>query len=215
MRTLSMLLAALLVCGFVAAAAHAEDRYNDIDGIVKDESGDVVKDATVRLMKRMGNDRDLHMLSETQTDKHGKFHFEKVAIGTFVVDAHKGDQHAMRHVDLDEGDANISVTLRQGGPADAVDEKSDGYTNIDGIVRNDDKDPVRGATVRLLGRVRGGDRLKEIDTTTTNKKGYFQFYKVADGTYTVEASDGRKTITREVTLKSGHSLDRLELTFRR
>ena len=124
MTRITRLLPALLFVGLLAPAiapsiAVAEEGYKDITGTVTNSSGDPVRDAVIKLMKREGRDRDLKEIASTTSDKHGHFEFVKVAIGTFVVDGSKGDLHAMQHVNIaNKGENEVTIKLHRGREKD-------------------------------------------------------------------------------------------------
>ena len=219
MKHLIRALPALLALSFISYAQASD--HHDIRGVVRNADNEVVEDVRVRLLKSEGRGHEPKVIDETSTDKHGEFKFKKVAAGDYMVDAHaldhhKNDLHAIRHVDISDDDADdVEITLHEGkGTADVVSGRDTGYTTIDGIVRDSDKQPIKGAKVYLLGKIKGEDKFKILDQDVTDKKGFFEFYNVADGSYTVEARVGDEKRDREVKLADGERIDRLEFTMK-
>jgi len=219
MKNTYRILPALLALAFISYARAAD--HHDIKGVVRSVDNEEVEGARVRLERSEGRGHEPKVIDETTTDKHGEFRFKKVAAGDYMVDVHaldhhKNDLHAIRHVDLTDDDADdVEVTLHEGkGTPNVVAGHDTGYTTIDGIVRDSDKQPIKGAKVYLLGKIKGEDKFKILDQDTTDKKGFFEFYNVADGSYTVEARVGDEKRDREVKLGNGERVDRLEFTMK-
>lgn len=231
MKTMSRISAlGLVVASMLAADAGAQDRETrrrgtggDVRGIVQGEDGKPVENATVRLLHR-GRDKELNEVDSDTTNEDGGFRFTDVRDGTYVVVGYAGRNNKQLRdrttvtVENGKSGAPVSFTLRRGEeePEERSAKRSDDarYSNLKGIARDRDGDPIKNATIRLLTRDNERDREKTIEEVQTDNKGRFDFYKVANGTYFAEIVDDKKGSRKQVKLTSGEDPERLTLTSR-
>lgn len=211
----------LLALSFVMTDAQAAKKKEgaDVAGIVRDESGKPVTNATVRMLHR-GEDGKLHEVDSDETNEDGEFRFEDVNNATYVVVAMSGRRTLRDRTTVTVKGKTvdpINFTLRKGEEeAEERSAKRDanrGYSNLRGTVRDADGDLMKNAKVRLLTGDNDPDsnKLVEVDTVTTDNKGRFQFTKVANGNYFVEIADGKKGSRKTVTLRAGDTPERVDL----
>ncbi|MCK5291330.1 MAG: carboxypeptidase regulatory-like domain-containing protein [Thermoplasmata archaeon] len=145
-----------------------------ISGSVKDENGDPIENADVELI-----DNNTQLVDSTTTDSLGFYEFTDVDPGSYTVKASKTGYR----------DDEKSVTLA--GGEDKTQDLELKFGSIEGVVVDENGDPVPDATVQVLDE--NGD---VVGTDTTNSQGRFEIDDLLLGTYTVRISaDGFKTLT--------------------
>ncbi len=170
--------------------------WEDTDGDgVQDDNEPGVDDVNVMLL-----DEDGDMIAQTSTDSNGRYFFEDLVAGTYMlkftapngftfINPDQGDNDK-DDSDVDPATGKINnITLRDGEIDDDQDAGLVRDANINGRVFDDangngirdlNEDPIGNATVELLDE--DGDI---VATTTTDTTGRYAFSDIAPGEYFV------------------------------
>lgn len=139
-----------------------------VQGIVKNEDGTPSANTKITLYDDKGN-----MLVQSRTDEEGHYQFVLEEDNTYDVIAEKGDLEGTAHVVTDDNWDTLKQTDIQLGPK----------TLVQGVVRDQDGNPVSGAVVKLYD-----DQGNLIATTTTDADGKYGFVLNDDENYQIIAS---------------------------
>ncbi len=146
-----------------------------ISGTVEDENGDPIENADVDLV-----DDNEQVVDSTTTDNFGFYEFTDVDPGSYTVKASKTDYR--------DDERSVAVA---GGEEKTGQNLELKFGSIEGVVVDENGDPVADATVEILDE--NGD---VVGTDTTNSQGRFEVEDLLLGTYTVRISaDGFETLT--------------------
>ena len=129
----------------------------NLEGVVTNDAGESVKDATVILKDADGNE-----VTTAQTDANGKYQFNEQKAGSYTVTVEAGTAHEANTVDATITPANTEV-------ADVQVKRTNGWA--EGTVVDETGTPVEGATVTIDG----------ADTYTTDANGKFTTDKLNPG----------------------------------
>jgi hypothetical protein len=146
-----------------------------ISGTVEDENGDPIEDADVELY----DDND-QLVDSTTSDGSGDYTFTDVAPGSYTVRAsmtgYRDDERAV---------------IVAGGEDKTGQDLELEFGSIEGVVVDENGDPVPGATVEVLD-----DNGDVVGTDTTSSNGRWEVEDLFMGTYTVRISaEGYETET--------------------
>lgn len=222
------LFAGVFALSLVAGTALAADKTGDVKGIVYTESGKPLADATVRLLHRNDDDK-LAEVDTATTDKNGKFDFDDVHNGTYVVVA---------VTDHDKARDRTTITVKDGkdvkgielkprkrdAEADERDAKREvrkkekdadlNYARLSGTATHDGK-AVKNATVKLLsGHDTDYDKMRVIATVETDEDGDYKFPRVEQGDYTVYIKANGAVGTRRLTINPHERGETIDVTLK-
>ena len=155
-----------------------------ISGVVTDQDGEPIDEATVELYDDSDN-----LVDDTTTNNDGEYDFSSVDAGTYTVKATKDGYE----------EDTITVTVTAGNPdQDNKDLELNLLTwEIEGDLKDEETgDGIGGATVEVYDEE--GDL---VGSDTTSGSGHWSVDDLLPGTYTVRIeADGYKTYEDEVTI---------------
>lgn len=181
----------LLDCGGVygqGAAATAAGSFRIAGRIVNATTGEPVRRATVAAL----SEEDRQMVASGQSDGDGRFSLENLPAGKYPLTASKRGFRTAFYDEHDDFNSAI-VTGPDQDTTQLVFRLVPGAV-IHGVVSGDGGDPAENASVLLFKRqpntLDGSDpgEIREIDGTTTDDTGAYEFSNLAGGEYFVAVS---------------------------
>ena len=220
MRLNKMSALALVAFSTLAGSAFAADTAT-IKGVVNGDNHKPTGKAEVVLLHHEKGEKKYTEVDSTTTDADGVFAFGKVENGTYIIVARAGKMRDRSEITIHDGrdPAELSFTLQapKAHEKEVADEDAAAkttakrqYVNYVGQVVGKDKDAVVGATVRLLDE----DGKKELDSVVSEKKGRFEFYKVAFGKYILDVQKGKLHVAQKVTLNETDGTESIQIPLR-
>ena len=109
------------------------------------------------------------------------------------------------------------LALAFAAPAGFAADHDDDTGIVKGKVTDSRDKPVTNATVHLYHRGEKADKLEDIDDTTTNDDGVYEFKDVHNGTYQVVAMSGGKSMRdrESVTVEKGKNVTNVDLQLKK
>jgi hypothetical protein len=218
------ILTAIVLSAFAMPAMAAKSAT--VKGVVHDADGQPAARAEVRLLHREKGAKKLKMIDTETTNRRGEFSFEDVDDGTYVVVAVANEGKLRDRTEITVHDnrdpAALAFNVRPGRAAarEAAEEdeaekspRKKSYVNFVGQVVDEDGKPVKDAVVRLLtgDNDANTDKLEEVQKIESENKGRFEFYKVRNGNYVVEARKGKQKATKVVKLNDTDGTESIQL----
>ena len=148
--------------------------------LINAASGEPVRKATVEALKHDDN----HAVASSVTDAEGRFTLERLPAAKYELTASK---RGFRTAFYDEHEG-FSTAIVTGPDQDTTHlhfELMPGAV-VRGVVNGDDGEPVANARVMLFKRPRfqgAGERIAQVDATTTDDTGAYEFSELAAGEY--------------------------------
>jgi len=177
----------LTLVALLLRAQSPASKPGSVDGtVVNSATGEPIKKASVRLENQPGPGEKGHLPVTTLSDASGRFHFDTVEPGSYVV----GAQH----------DAYMNTQGRYGMPAPfqvAEEQHLSGVVVklvplgvLSGHVQTENSDPIQGAHVTVLrySYESGRRRLGGTAQVQTNDLGEFEILNLAPGRYYLQAA---------------------------
>jgi hypothetical protein len=154
--------------------------------VVNSTTGEPVRRATVAVLA----DADSHLVESVQSDAEGRFVLDRLPAGKYPLTASK---RGYRQSFYDEHDEyNSAIVTGEGQDTGNLMFKLTPNAVLYGVVTGDGGDPVEGASVLLFerGGLHGGgpDKINEVDATTTDDRGAYEFGNLAAGEYLIAVS---------------------------
>jgi hypothetical protein len=162
------------------SAAPAASLYRIAGTVVNAVSGEPVAGATVSVLA----ESDSHRIALVESGSDGRFQLEGLPAAKYQLTASKRgyctgfyDQHE---------EFNSAIVTGEGEDTGSLVFRLTPGAVLRGVVTADGGDPVEGATVLLFEKPRGhepGSRITEVDTTTTDDTGAYEFAGLEAGEY--------------------------------
>ncbi len=168
-----------------AAPAAMAGAYRIAGQVVNSTTGEPVRRATVAALA----EADSHIVASVQTDGDGRFALDSLPAGKYPLTACK---RGYRTSFFDEHDEyNSAIVTGEGQDTGNLVFKLTPNAVLHGVVTGDGGDAVEGASVLLFERTgaHGADeRMNEVDATTTDDGGGYEFGGLAAGEYVLAVS---------------------------
>ncbi len=164
-----------------------------VEGTILSLNGDLVRKATVRLQGTAGQPGQLPTSYIESTDSGGKFVFEDVVPGRYLLSAEKPGFVTTRYGARSNTSSGTQLTLTAGMEMKDLAIKMTPQGVIAGKVIDQDGDPVISVQVQALRSAYTGGRkqLQPTGGTTTNDLGEYRLINLAPGRYFISATDHR------------------------
>ncbi len=145
------------------------DEFASISGTVKDAKGTPVPGVTIVTMRiTEGGRRMTSSGMNLTTDSQGNYTKDKLMAGTMSISLQPTGKSEYAVPDP------IAVDLAPGEKKTGVDFVLSPGEYIDGVVMNEEKEPIEGASVRWWISRASGMVMNDNTSTTTDEKGYFR-----------------------------------------
>ena len=166
-----------------------------VEGTILSLNGAVVRKATVRLQGTGGQPGQLPVSYIETTDNGGKFVFDDVAPGRYLLSAEKPGFVSARYGARANTSPGTQLTLTAGTETKDLAIKMTPQGVIAGKVLDQDGDPVISVQVQALRftYARGRKQLQPSGGATTNDLGEYRLINLLPGRYYVSATDRRTT----------------------
>jgi protocatechuate 3,4-dioxygenase beta subunit len=198
------------------ATPASEQKKIRVEGTILSLNGEAVRKATVRLMGTVLQPGQLPGNYSESTDNEGKFVFEDVAAGRYMLSAEKAGFVTTRYGARSNTSPGTQLNLSPGMELKGLAVKMTPQGVIAGKVLDQDGDPVASALVQVLrfAYLRGRRQAQPTGGGNTNDLGEFRISNLAPGRYYISASDGRATlITPDRTARPGRGQEANITTF--
>jgi protocatechuate 3,4-dioxygenase beta subunit len=194
-----------LLCAFVVAAqntpsstpaADSEQKKIRVEGNILSLNGEAVRKATVRLQGTAIQPGQLPTSYSESTDNDGKFVFEDVSPGRYMLSAEKPGFVTTRYGARSNTSPGTQLNLTAGMELKSLSVKMTPQGVIAGKVLDQDGDPVASAQVQVLrfAYQRGRKQLQPTGAGQTNDLGEYRVGNLAPGRYYLSASDRRAAL---------------------
>ncbi len=204
---LGTLLASAQTTPQTAAPAGTEQKKIRVEGTILSLSGDAIRKATVRLQGNFSQAGQPPTTYSETADNDGKFVFEDVAPGGYILSAAKPGFVTTRYGARSNTSPGTQLNLTAGMELKDLAVKMTPQGVIAGKVLDQDGDPVTSAQVQVMHNtyLRGRKQLVPAASATTNDLGEYRLSNLSPGRYYISASDRRATLilTTERTGRSG------------
>jgi protocatechuate 3,4-dioxygenase beta subunit len=183
---------ALLLCAFFAnAQSDANQKGIRVEGTILSANGDLLRKATVRLQGTGGQPGQLPTSYSDVTDNAGKFVFDAVAPGRYMLSSEKPGFVAARYGARSNTSPGTQLNLTAGIEMKDLSIKMTPQGVIAGKVVDQDGDPVTSVQVQVLRSSYTGGRKQLLPTggTQTNDLGEYRLINLAPGRYYISATD--------------------------
>ena len=176
------------------ATTDAEAKKVRVEGTVLSLSGEVVRKATVRLQGGPAQPGQGPANYSETSDNAGKFVFEDVAPGRYVLSAEKPGFVPARYGARSTTSPGTPLFLTAGMEMKDLSIKMTPQGVIAGKVMDQDGDPVTGVQIQVMnfGYVVGRRQLIPAGSSTTNDLGEYRISNLAPGRYYLSANDRRQ-----------------------
>ena len=167
-----------------------------LEGIVLSLNGEAVRKATVRLQGSAVQPGQLPSAYSETTDNEGKFVFDDVPAGRYMLSAEKPGFVTSRYGARSSTSPGTQLTLAAGAEMKNLSIKMSPQGVIAGKVLDQDGDPVATAQVQVMRYtyLRGRRQLQPAGASTTNDLGEYRAGNLAPGRYYISASDRRAAL---------------------
>ena len=178
----------------IAAAPDAGQKIR-VEGTILSLNGEMVRKATVRLQGMSTQPGQPPTSYSETTDKAGKFVFDDVAPGRYLLSAEKAGFVTARYGARSNTPLSSPLDLTSGTEMKDLAIKMTPQGVIAGKVLDQDGDPVISAQVQAMrfAYARGRRQLQPSGGTTTNDLGEYRLINLAPGRYFISATDRRPT----------------------
>jgi protocatechuate 3,4-dioxygenase beta subunit len=210
------LLALILCAALVSAQSDASQKTIRVEGTVLSLNGDPVRKATVRLQVTSAQAGQSPTSYSESTDSAGKFVFDDVAPGRYMLSADKPGFDTVRYGSRSNISVGTQFNLTAGMEMKDLAIKMTPQGVIAGKVMDQDGDPVISAQVQAMrsGYNRGRKQLQPTGGTTTNDLGEYRLINLAPGRYFISASDIRAVrVAQDADLRLGRGQEASITTF--
>ncbi len=175
-------IAALLALASLAAPAQTTPRkatgsYRIAGRVVNASTGEPVPRATVSALA----EEDNHIVQSVQADAEGRFSLVRMAAGKYPLNASKRGYRTAFYDEHD--DFNSAIVTGEGQDTENLVFKLTPGAVLRGVVTGDGGDPVEGANVMLYQRQHASGRVVQVEGTTTDDTGTYEFSNLAAGEY--------------------------------
>jgi hypothetical protein len=175
------------LAGGTAAETRTEGTAT-VNGSVKDARGRPMH-VTVTLVRSGSPARRFYT-----TDDEGRFHFDRVAAGTYAVEAARPGAPAIRFGQRSSRQPGTTIDVRDGETVNDVDFVLTSGSAIAGTVFDEYGEPMQGATVRVLQIVRVSDQLMAlaapgVEARVSDDRGAYRIFGMLTGRYLVVVTD--------------------------
>ena len=186
-------LALVLSASFADAQSDANQKTILVEGTVLSLNGDMVRKATVRLQGQSAQAGQIPTGYSEITDNAGKFVFDDVAPGRYVLSAEKPGFVSARYGASSSTSSGTQLNLTTGMEMKDLAIKMTPQGVIAGKVLDQDGDPVVSVQVQAMRStyLRRRKQLQAVGGTTTNDLGEYRLINLAPGRYVISASDPR------------------------
>jgi protocatechuate 3,4-dioxygenase beta subunit len=157
--------------------------YSTIAGHVTDDQGDPVGNLTATLIKIEGESETV--ISMASTNEYGQYVFVDVQLGVYII--------RLSGEDYDTQETELSVT-QQSSISNlntiVIPAQGENLGTINGIITDDEGDPIVGATVVLyeVETVSGVKHYRAFRYTKTSVYGIYLFGSVPQGDYIIKSN---------------------------
>lgn len=164
-----------------------------VEGTIFSLNGDLVRKATVRLQGTTGQPGQPPAIYSESTDNAGKFVFEDVAPGRYMLSAEKAGFVTTRYGARSNTSPGTQLTLTAGIEMKDLAIKMTPQGVIAGRILDQDGDPVVSVQVQAMRYtyVRGRRQLLPTGGVSTNDLGEYRIGNLAPGRYYISATDRR------------------------
>jgi len=178
-----------------AAPADSGQKKARVEGTVLSLNGDLVRKATVRLQGNGGQPGQPPVSYSETTDNAGKFVFDDVNPGRYMLSAEKAGFITARYGARSNTLIATPLNLTAGSEMKDLAIKMTSQGVIAGKVLDQDGDPVVSAQVQVMryAYARGRKQLQPSGGAQTNDLGEYRLINLAPGRYYVCATDPRPT----------------------
>jgi len=197
---LTLFLGTLLAVGQnpapTATAADSAQKKIRVEGTILSLNGEAVRKATVRLQGTITQPGQPPTSYGESTDNDGKFVFEDVAAGRYMLSAEKAGFVTTRYGARSNTSPGTQLNLTAGMELKGLAVKMTPQGVIAGKVLDQDGDPVAMTQVQLMRYTyqRGRKQLQQTGAGQTNDLGEYRIGNLAPGRYYLSASDRRAAL---------------------
>lgn len=178
------------------STADSEQKKIRVEGSILSLNGEVVRKATVRLQGTLIQPGQLPTSYSESTDNEGKFVFEDVAPGRYMLSAEKAGFVTTRYGARSNTSPGTQLNLTAGMEMKGLAVKMTPQGVIAGKVLDQDGDPIATAQVQVMryAYARGRKQLQPSVIGTTNDLGEYRISNLAPGRYYLSATDRRAAV---------------------
>jgi protocatechuate 3,4-dioxygenase beta subunit len=176
-----------------AVAPDSAQKNARVEGTILSLNGEAVRKANVRLQGAPTQPGQLPGTYSESTDNEGKFVFEDVAPGRYMLSAEKAGFVPTRYGARSNTSPGTQLNLTAGMELKGLAVKLTPQGVIAGKVLDQDGDPVAGAQVQVMRYTyqRGRKQLQPTGAGQTNDLGEYRIGNLAPGRYYLSATDRR------------------------
>jgi hypothetical protein len=199
-----------------AATPDTEKKKIRVEGTILSLNGEAVRKATVRLQGAAPQAGQLPASYSESTDNEGKFVFEDVPAGRYLLSAEKAGFVTTRYGARSSTSPGTQLTLTAGTELKGLAVKMTPQGVVAGKVMDQDGDPVNGVQVQVMryAYARGRKQLQPTGNGQTNDLGEYRIGNLAPGRYYLSASDRRAQVfTQERAGRNGGGQEGNILTY--
>jgi protocatechuate 3,4-dioxygenase beta subunit len=179
-----------------AATPDPEKKKIRVEGTILSLNGEAVRKATVRLQGAAPQPGQLPASYSESTDNEGRFVFEDVAPGRYMLSAEKAGFVTTRYGARSSTAPGTQLNLTAGTELKGLAVKMTPQGVVAGKVMDQDGDPVNGVQVQVMryAYARGRKQLQPTNNVTTNDLGEYRIGNLAPGRYYLSANDRRAQV---------------------